>query len=67
MQTLVAIIGDSPAGLLLSQLVNKAGISAVVLERKDRADVLARIRAGVLESGTVTLLREAGAGARMDR
>jgi p-hydroxybenzoate 3-monooxygenase len=66
MKTQVAIIGGGPSGLLLSQLLNRAGIATVVLERKDRAYVLARIRAGVLETGTVGLLREAGAGARMD-
>jgi p-hydroxybenzoate 3-monooxygenase len=67
MRTQVAIIGGGPSGLLLSQLLNKAGISTVVLERKDRAYVLSRIRAGVLETGLVNLLREAGAGDRMDR
>lgn len=67
MRTQVAIIGGGPSGLLLSQLLNRAGISTVVLERKDRDYVLSRIRAGVLETGTVGLIREAGAGARMDR
>jgi p-hydroxybenzoate 3-monooxygenase len=67
MRTQVAIIGGGPSGLLLSQLLNRAGIATVVLERQSRAYVLGRIRAGVLESGTTTLLREAGAGARMDR
>jgi p-hydroxybenzoate 3-monooxygenase len=67
LHTQVAIIGGGPSGLLLSQLLNKAGISTVVLERKDRDYVLSRIRAGVLEWGTVELLRQAGAGARMDR
>ena len=67
MHSQVAIIGGGPSGLLLSQLLNKAGIGTVVLERKDRDYVLSRIRAGVLESGTVDLLRRAGAGARMDR
>ena len=62
----VAIIGGGPAGLLLSQLLNQAGISTVVLERQSRDHVLSRIRAGVLEWGTVDLLRRAGAGARMD-
>lgn len=66
MRTQVAIIGGGPSGLLLSQLLNRTGISTVVLERKSRAYVLSRIRAGVLESGTVNLIREAGAGARMD-
>ena len=66
MKTQVAIIGGGPSGLLLSQLLNKAGISTVVLERKSRDHVLSRIRAGVLEWGTVEMLRKAGAGARMD-
>lgn len=65
MKTNVAIIGGGPAGLLLSQLLMKAGISTVVIERQSRDYVLSRIRAGVLESGTVELLREAGVGARM--
>lgn len=67
MRTQVAIIGGGPSGLLLSQLLNKAGGSTVVLERKDRAYVVSRIRAGVLEVGLVELLRASGAGARMDR
>jgi p-hydroxybenzoate 3-monooxygenase len=67
MRTKVAIIGGGPSGLLLSQLLNRAGIETVVLERKSREYVLSRIRAGVLEWTTVELLRAAGAGARMDR
>ena len=67
MRTQVAIIGGGPSGLLLSQLLNRAGIATVVLERKSRDYVLSRIRAGVLEWGTVELLREAGAGGRMER
>lgn len=67
MRTQVAIIGGGPSGLLLSQLLNRHGISTVVLEKKSRDYVLARVRAGVLEWGTVELLREAGVGARMDR
>ena len=49
MRTQVAIIGGGPSGLLLSQLLMRAGISTVVIERQTRAHVLARIRAGVLE------------------
>lgn len=67
MRTKIAIIGAGPSGLLLSQLLNRAGIETVVLERKSRDYVLSRIRAGVLEWTTVELLRAAGAGARMDR
>jgi p-hydroxybenzoate 3-monooxygenase len=65
MQTDVAIIGAGPAGLLLSQLLMRAGVSTVVLERKSRDYVLSRIRAGVLEAGTVALLHEAGVGDRL--
>ncbi|AJE45561.1 4-hydroxybenzoate 3-monooxygenase [Celeribacter indicus] len=65
--TEVAIIGGGPSGLLLSQLLNRAGVATVILERSTRAHVLGRIRAGILEWGTVGLLREAGVGARMDR
>lgn len=67
MRTQVAIIGAGPSGLLLSQLLNRAGIATVVLEQRSREHVLSRIRAGVLEWGTVELLRSAGAGDRMDR
>ena len=67
MRTQVAIIGGGPAGLLLSQLLEHQGIDTVVLERKSRDYVLARIRAGVLEAGTAELLRTAGAGERMER
>ena len=67
MRTQVAIIGGGPSGLLLSQLLMRAGIDTVVLERQSRDYVLARIRAGVLEQGCVDLLRKAGVGARMDR
>ena len=67
MRTQVAIIGAGPSGLLLSQLLNRAGIETVVLERQSREYVLSRIRAGVLEQGTVDLLVRAGVGARMAR
>ena len=67
MRTQVAIIGAGPSGLLLSQLLNCAGIETVVLERQSREYVLSRIRAGVLEQGTVDLLVRAGVGARMAR
>ncbi len=67
MQTQVAIIGGGPSGLLLSQLLNKAGIETVILERSTRKHVLSRIRAGVLENGTVAMLRQAGVADRMDR
>jgi len=66
-RTQVAIIGAGPAGLLLSQLLYAAGVDSVVIERRDRAYVQSRIRAGVLEQGTVELLIRAGADARMLR
>jgi p-hydroxybenzoate 3-monooxygenase len=66
-RTQVCIIGGGPSGLLLSQLLHRAGIDTVVLERKSRDYVLSRIRAGVLEWGSVAMLREAGVGDRMDR
>jgi len=62
----VAIIGAGPAGTLLSHLLDRAGIESVVLERQSREHVLSRIRAGVLEWGSVQLLRDAGVGQRMD-
>jgi p-hydroxybenzoate 3-monooxygenase len=65
--TQVAIIGAGPAGLLLAQLLRRNGIDSVVLERQSRDHVQARIRAGVLEWGTVELLEEAGVSARMLR
>lgn len=67
MKTQVAIIGAGPSGLLLGQLLQRQGIDNVILEAKTPEYVLGRIRAGVLEQGTVELIREAGAGARMDR
>jgi p-hydroxybenzoate 3-monooxygenase len=67
MRTQVAIVGAGPSGLLLGQLLHKAGIDAVVLERQTGEYVLGRIRAGVLEQVTVALLDEAGVGARMHR
>jgi p-hydroxybenzoate 3-monooxygenase len=67
MRTQVAIVGGGPSGLLLSHMLNLNGINSVVLERKSKAYVLERIRAGVLEAGTVELLRQNGLGARMDR
>jgi p-hydroxybenzoate 3-monooxygenase len=66
-RTQIAVIGGGPAGLLLSQLLNRAGIGTVVLERQTRDYVLSRIRAGVLEYGMVEMLRQSGAGDRMDR
>lgn len=64
-RTQVAIIGGGPSGLLLSQLLNLAGVETVIFERASRAHVLARIRAGVLEAGTVDMLRTAGVSDRL--
>jgi p-hydroxybenzoate 3-monooxygenase len=64
-RTQVAIIGSGPAGLLLGQLLHRAGIDAVILERRSREYVLSRIRAGVLEQGTADLLAEAGVADRL--
>ena len=66
MKTQVAIIGSGPSGLLLGQLLHRAGIDNVIVERQTPDYVLSRIRAGVLEQGTVDLLREAGVHERMD-
>ncbi len=63
----VGIVGCGPAGLLLSQLLHVNGIESVILERRDRAYVEGRIRAGVLEQGTVDLLRAAGVAGRLER
>jgi p-hydroxybenzoate 3-monooxygenase len=63
----VGIVGAGPAGLLLSQLLEKRGIETFVCEHRSAEHVLSRIRAGVLEQGTVDMLDEAGVGARMHR
>jgi p-hydroxybenzoate 3-monooxygenase len=65
MRVQVAIIGAGPAGLLLGQLLHRAGIDAVILEQRSAEYVLGRIRAGVLEEGTVELLTRADVGARL--
>ena len=64
-RTQVAIVGAGPSGLLLGQLLHKAGIDAVIVERQSAEHVLSRIRAGVLEQVTTKLLDEAGVGMRM--
>jgi p-hydroxybenzoate 3-monooxygenase len=66
MRTHVAIIGSGPAGLMLGALLTKAGIDNVIIERKSRDYILGRIRAGVLEQGTVALLKSVGVGARLE-
>ena len=65
MRTQVAIVGAGPAGLLLGQLLARGGVDAVILERQSADYVLGRIRAGVLEQGTVEVLHEAGVGQRL--
>lgn len=65
MLTRVAIIGAGPAGLLLGRLLEIAGVDTVILERRSQGYVLGRIRAGVLEQGTVELLVNAGVGGRL--
>ena len=65
MKTQVAIIGAGPSGLLLGQLLHKAGIDNVIIERQSGDYVLGRIRAGILEQVTVDLLAEAGVGERV--
>ncbi|MEV0032273.1 4-hydroxybenzoate 3-monooxygenase [Nocardia sp. NPDC050793] len=65
MRTRVAIIGSGPAGLLLAQLLDLSGIDSVIVERQTADHVSSRIRAGILESGTVDVLRKAGVGERL--
>ncbi|WP_048441053.1 4-hydroxybenzoate 3-monooxygenase [Caenimonas sp. SL110] len=67
MRTQVAIIGAGPSGLLLGQLLYKAGIDNIIFERQSADYVLGRIRAGILEEVTVALLNEAGVGERVQR
>jgi p-hydroxybenzoate 3-monooxygenase len=66
-RTQVAIVGAGPSGLLLAQLLDRSGIESIVVERRSREHVAGRVRAGVLEPGTVELLEEAGIGERMRR
>ena len=65
MRTQVVIIGSGPSGLLLGQLLSNAGIDNVILDRSSKDHILGRVRAGVLEEGTVGLMDRAGVGARM--
>ena len=67
MRTQVAIVGGGPSGLLLGQLLHRTGIDNIVIEKHTQAYVLQRIRAGVLESRFVELLREAGVADRLEK
>jgi p-hydroxybenzoate 3-monooxygenase len=67
LNTQVAIIGAGPSGLLLGQLLGRAGIDNIILEKVTGEYVLGRIRAGILEQGFVDLVRKAGAAERMER
>jgi p-hydroxybenzoate 3-monooxygenase len=66
-RTQVGIVGAGPAGLLLAHLLRLARIESVVLESRSREEVEGTVRAGVLEQGTVDMLRDTGVGARLDR
>src|SRR6476646_3838285 len=65
-RTQVGIVGAGPAGLLLSHLLALRGIDSIVVENRSRAYCEARQRAGLLEAGTVELLRKVGLGTRLD-
>ena len=67
MRTQVGILGAGPAGLLLAHLLHRAGIDSVIIEAKSRAYIEGRIRAGLLEQGSVDTLTEAGLGERLHR
>ena len=66
MRTKVVIIGGGPSGLLLSRLLFLEGIDNVILEKQSKEHVIGRIRAGVLENGTIEMLRQAGVSARLN-
>src|SRR3954471_24707483 len=67
MRTQVAIIGAGPAGLMLGHLLQRAGVDSVVIEARSRDYVEHRVRAGVLEHGSVELLASSGVGERLAR
>ncbi len=67
MRTQVGIIGAGPAGLLLAHLLHQQGIESIIIEARSREYIESRVRAGVLEQGTVDTLNEAGLGERMRR
>src|SRR6186713_1225530 len=65
-RTQVVIVGAGPSGLLLGQLLQRQGIDAIILERRSADYVRGRIRAGVLEQGTVDVLARAGVATRLE-
>jgi p-hydroxybenzoate 3-monooxygenase len=67
MRTQVGIVGAGPAGLFLSHLLQREGIDSVIIENRSRQYVEERVRAGVLEQGTVDLMHQLGLGARLDQ
>jgi len=67
MRTQIGIVGAGPAGLMLSHLLHRAGIESVVVENRSRQYVQERVRAGVLEQGTVDLMNATGVGERLGR
>ena len=67
MRTQVAIIGAGPAGLTLSHLLHLHGVESVVLESRSRSEVETTVRAGILEQGTLELMRRTGVAERMER
>jgi p-hydroxybenzoate 3-monooxygenase len=66
-RTQVGIVGAGPAGLMLGQLLHQAGIDSLIVERHNREHVIERVRAGVLEQGTVDLMHAMGVGDRLAR
>jgi p-hydroxybenzoate 3-monooxygenase len=66
-RTQVGIVGAGPAGLMLGHLLHRHGIDSVIIENRSRQHVIERVRAGVLEQGTVDLMREVGVGRRLER
>ena len=67
MHTKIVIIGGGPSGLLLSKLLSSKGIDNIVLEKQSKKHVIGRVRAGVLENGTIEMLRLAGVSQRLDK
>ena len=67
MRTEVGIVGAGPAGLLLAHLLHQQGIESIIVETRSREYIESRVRAGVLEQGTVDTLNDAGVGERMRR